>query len=101
MSIDFRERGREGEKEGEEHGLVTSRTHPNQGAKLQPRNQRALTRNQLVYKTKLQPSEPHWLGPLGLFEKPTFYINVETIMLSEISQLVKDKYHMISLIRGI
>ena len=28
-------------------------------------------------------------------------VEVESIMLSEISQSVKDKYHMISLIRGI
>ena len=29
------------------------------------------------------------------------WMELESIMLSEISQLVKDKYHMISLIRGI
>ena len=29
------------------------------------------------------------------------WIELETIMLSEISQSVKDKYHVISLIRGI
>ena len=31
----------------------------------------------------------------------TAWMEVESIMLSEISQLVKDKYQMISLIRGI
>ena len=31
----------------------------------------------------------------------TAWLELETIMLSEISQSVKDKYHMISLIRGI
>ena len=31
----------------------------------------------------------------------TAWMELETIMLSEISQLVKDKYHTISLIRGI
>ena len=31
----------------------------------------------------------------------TAWMELEPIMLSEISQLVKDKYHMISLIRGI
>ena len=31
----------------------------------------------------------------------TAWIELETIMLSEISQSVKDKYHVISLIRGI
>ena len=31
----------------------------------------------------------------------TAWIKLETIILSEISQLVKDKYHMISLITGI
>ena len=30
----------------------------------------------------------------------TSWMEVENIMLSEISQLVKDKYHMISLVRG-
>ena len=30
----------------------------------------------------------------------TAWMELETIMLSEISQLVKDKYYMISLIRG-
>ena len=30
----------------------------------------------------------------------TAWMELETIRLSEISQLVKDKYHMISLIRG-
>ena len=29
------------------------------------------------------------------------WMELETIMLNEISQLVKDKYHMISLISGI
>ena len=29
------------------------------------------------------------------------WVELETIVLSEISQLVNDKYHMISLIRGI
>ena len=29
------------------------------------------------------------------------WLELETIMLSEISQLVKDKYHVIPLIRGI
>ena len=31
----------------------------------------------------------------------TAWMELQTIMLSEISQLVKDKYHMISLVRGI
>ena len=31
----------------------------------------------------------------------TAWMTLESIMLSEISQVVKDKYHMISLIRGI
>ena len=31
----------------------------------------------------------------------TAWMELETVMLSEISQVVKDKYHMISLIRGI
>ena len=31
----------------------------------------------------------------------TAWMELETVMLSEISQSVKDKYHMISLIRGI
>ena len=31
----------------------------------------------------------------------TAWIGLETLILSEISQSVKDKYHMISLIRGI
>ena len=31
----------------------------------------------------------------------TAWMELETVMLSEISQLVKDKYHMISLMRGI
>ena len=31
----------------------------------------------------------------------TAWMELESIMLSEISQSVKDKYHMISLIRGI
>ena len=31
----------------------------------------------------------------------TAWVELETIMLSEISQSVKDKYHVISLIRGI
>ena len=31
----------------------------------------------------------------------TAWIELETIMLDEISQLVKDKYHMTSLITGI
>ena len=31
----------------------------------------------------------------------TAWMELENIMLSEISHLVKDKYHMISLIRGI
>ena len=31
----------------------------------------------------------------------TAWIELESIMLSEISQPVKDKYHMVSLIRGI
>ena len=31
----------------------------------------------------------------------TAWMELESIMLSEISQLVKDKYHRISLIRGI
>ena len=31
----------------------------------------------------------------------TAWVELESIMLSEISQLVKDKYHMISPIRGI
>ena len=30
----------------------------------------------------------------------TAWIKLETVMLSEISQPVKEKYHMISLIRG-
>ena len=30
----------------------------------------------------------------------TAWIDLESIMLSEISQVVKDKYHMISLISG-
>ena len=35
---------------------------------------------------------------------PTFgkaWVELDTVKLSEISQLVKDKYHMMSLIRGI
>ena len=31
----------------------------------------------------------------------TAWMELESIMLSEISQAVKDKYHMISLIRGL
>ena len=31
----------------------------------------------------------------------TAWMELETIMLSEISQVVKDKYHMILLIKGI
>ena len=31
----------------------------------------------------------------------TAWMELENIMLGEISQLVKDKYHMISLIKGI
>ena len=31
----------------------------------------------------------------------TAWMELETVMLSEIGQLVKDKYHMVSLIRGI
>ena len=31
----------------------------------------------------------------------TAWMELESIMLSKINQLVKDKYHMISLIRGI
>ena len=31
---------------------------------------------------------------------PTAWMDMETIMLTEISQVVKDKYHMISLISG-
>ena len=30
----------------------------------------------------------------------TAWLDLESIMLSEISQVVKDKYHMMSLIRG-
>ena len=32
---------------------------------------------------------------------PTAWMELENIMLSEISQVVKHKYHMISLVRGI
>ena len=31
----------------------------------------------------------------------TAWMELESIMLSEVSQVVKDKYHIISLIRGI
>ena len=36
-----------------------------------------------------------------LLSFPTAWMELESIMLSEISQAVKDKYHMISPIRGI
>ena len=36
-----------------------------------------------------------------LLPSATAWVELETIMLSEISQSVKYKYHMISLIRGI
>ena len=32
---------------------------------------------------------------------PTAWMELDNIMLSEISQVVQDKYHMISLVRGI
>ena len=38
MHMDFRERGREGEEEGEKHPPATSRKHPNQGLKMEPRH---------------------------------------------------------------
>ena len=36
-----------------------------------------------------------------LLSLTTAWMELENIMLSEISQLVKDKYHMISPVRGI
>ena len=40
-------------------------------------------------------------GPEGLNRKEKGLMDLENIMLSEISQSEKDKYYMISLIRGI
>ena len=37
----------------------------------------------------------------GLLPFTTAWMELESIMLSEISQAVKDKYHMMSLMRGI
>ena len=57
MLIDFRERGREGEREGEKHRLVTSHAHTNP----QPRH---VSRPGIkpgtfqVYRMTLQPTEP-------------------------------------------
>ena len=43
-----------------------------------------------------------WIGVSGeLLPFLTAWMEVENILLTEISQLVKDKYHMISPIRGI
>ena len=55
MLIDAREKGREGEREGntgvrEKYQLVVSRVRPKQGPNPQP----------FVLQTMLQPTEPHW-----------------------------------------
>ena len=59
----FRERGKEGEREGEKHQLVASQMHPG----TEPATQAcALTGNQhgdlLVCETTLQSTEPHQSG---------------------------------------
>ena len=46
MPTDLRERGREGVRDGEKQALTGNQTH-----------------SLLVYRTILQPTEPHWPGP--------------------------------------
>ena len=61
MLIDFRERGREGEREGEKHPLVASLTCPDWGLDLQPRHVPWPEQTQTfwVCGMTLQHTEPH------------------------------------------
>ena len=70
--------------------------------------------SQVLRKQPKCPSVDEWVKNCGTFTQwdttqqkkeflpfVTAWMELETVTLSEISQTVKDKYHMISLIRGI
>ena len=60
LLIDFRERGREKEKEGEKHQSVASHRRPDQDQTHSP-SQCPGTHGLSVYRMKFQPAESHWV----------------------------------------